>query len=84
MALAELIVMLGAPLAYLLGNGLYKRIVYGAFPVSHAVGMAATAALAAAAPRLDLLAMNVLTTAAILAVAAWDTYRSRAAVPAGA
>jgi hypothetical protein len=46
--------------------------------------MAATAALAAAAPRLDLLAMNVLTTAAILAVAAWDTYRSRAAVPAGA
>jgi len=84
MALAELIVMLGAPLAYLLGNGLYKRIVYGAFPLSHAVGMAAAAALAAAAPRLDLLAMNVLTTAVILAVAAWDTYRSRAAVPAGA
>ena len=84
MDLPTVIVMIGAPLAYLLGNGLYKRIVYGAFPASHAVGMGATAALAAGTPMLDLLTMNILTTAVILAVAAWDTYRSRAGVVARA
>lgn len=75
--LAGALVMIGAPIAYLLGNGLYKRVVYGAFPMSHVAGLVATAALAGAVAALDLLTMNVLTTAVILAVAAWDTYRTR-------
>lgn len=82
MDLPALIVMVGAPIAYLAGNGLYKRIVYGSFPVSHVVGVLAVAALLPAAAMLDLLTMNMLTTPVILAVAAWDTYRTRAAVPA--
>lgn len=77
MDLAELIVMAGAPILYLVGNGLYKRVVYGVFPFSHIVGVLAAAALLVLASRLDLLAMNTLTTLVILAVAAWDTYRKR-------
>ena len=78
MDLAELIVMVGAPVAYLLGNGLYKRIVYGRFPLSHIAGLLAALALIAIASKLDLLTMNVLTSIVIIGVAAFDTRTSRA------
>jgi low temperature requirement protein LtrA len=77
LGLAERIVMIGAPVAYLLGNGLYKRIVYGRFPLSHGVGLLASLALVALAPWADLLAMNVLTSVMIIGVAAWDTCGTR-------
>ena len=78
MAPAELIVMVGAPVAYLLGNGLYKRIVYGRFPMSHIAGLIASAVLIALAPTLDLLTMNVLTSVIVIGVAVSDTRSSRA------
>lgn len=77
--LAALAVTIGAPVAYYVGNGLYKRIVYGAFPASHAAGIVATLLLLAAASSLDLLGLNVATTVILLAVAVWDTRRRRAA-----
>lgn len=75
--LSNTIVMAGAPIAYLLGNGLYKRVVYGRFPPSHLIGMLAALGLALAAPLLDLLLFNLLTTVLILAVAGWDNGRSK-------
>jgi low temperature requirement protein LtrA len=77
LGLAETIVMVGAPVAYLLGNGLYKRIVYGRYPLSHGAGLLASLALVALAPWADLLTMNVLTSVVIIGVAAWDTCRTR-------
>jgi low temperature requirement protein LtrA len=79
--LSNTLVMAGAPVAYLLGNGLYKRVVYGRFPVSHALGVLASLMLALAAPMLDLLTMNALTTVVVLAVGGWDHLRAR---PVGA
>jgi low temperature requirement protein LtrA len=76
------IVMAFAPIAYLLGNGLYKRVVYGRFPPSHLLGALAAALLGAAAPALDLLTMNTLTTVVILAVAGWNSSRMRSRQPA--
>lgn len=48
-------------------------------PCAAATAARPSSALAAGASWLDLLTMNVLTTAVILAVAAWDTRRTRAA-----
>jgi len=71
------IVMLGAPIAYLAGNGIYRRIVYGSFPPSHVAGVVVIGALLAAAAEVDLLTMNALTAIVMLGVAAWDTLRGR-------
>jgi len=77
--LPEIIVMAGAPIAYLLGNGLYKRVVYGRFPPSHLLGVLAACVLGALGASLDLLTTNILTTVLIACVASWDSARLRSA-----
>jgi low temperature requirement protein LtrA len=77
LGLSVIIVMLGAPIAYLVGNGVYRRIVYGSFPASHVAGAIGVAALLAIAAYVDLLTMNALTTLVMLGVAAWDTLHAR-------
>lgn len=67
------IALIGAPLLYLLGNAIYKKVVYGRYPVSHLAGAALLALLAAFATRTDLLVLNALTTVVLLIVAVWDT-----------
>ncbi len=67
-----LAVLAGGPALYLFGNALYKRIVYGAFPLSHWLGMGALAVLALFAGRLEVLAVGALTTAILVLVAAWS------------
>lgn len=61
--------VLGAgPAIYLLGSAVYKKVVYGAVPISHAMGVMALALLVPVAYFANMLAMGWLTTAVMLAV----------------
>lgn len=77
MALKYLLVLIGGPLLFLLGNGLYKRAVYGAFPRSHVAGVALLLLATALAPRLDLLMLNALSTVLLAVVGAMETLARR-------
>jgi low temperature requirement protein LtrA len=67
---------LAGPALYILGNILFKRVVYGSFPLSHLVGMALLGLLVAAAPFVAPLAFAAATTLVLVIVATWET-RSR-------
>lgn len=73
-------VLAGGPLIYLLGNALFKRVVYGRFPRSHVIGMGALLVLLPLMPALNLLAAGALTTTVIVAVTAWEA-RARRQLP---
>ncbi|AYF00165.1 low temperature requirement protein A [Paracoccus yeei] len=66
-----LILALG-PILYLAGSAIYKRIVFGAVPVSHVAGAALLAALIPVLLRTDLLAAGWLTSAVMLGVGLWE------------
>jgi low temperature requirement protein LtrA len=68
--------LIGGPALYLFGNGLYKRVVYGNFPLSHLGGLILLAVLLPVAWLTDLLMVGGLTTLILLVVAVWET-RSR-------
>ncbi|HEY1997385.1 low temperature requirement protein A [Paraburkholderia sp.] len=69
--------LLGGPAIYVVGNALYKRVVYGRFPLSHWVGLALLALVAPFAFRTDLLMTGGLTTAVMIIVAAWESISRR-------
>lgn len=71
------VVLIGGPLIYLLGNALFKRVVYGDFPRSHAIGMAALLLLAPLMPGMNLLAAGALTTTVMVVVTVWESYARR-------
>jgi low temperature requirement protein LtrA len=75
--------LIGGPAIYIVGNGLYKRIVYGWFPLSHWVGLGALAAIAPFAFRTDLLMTGGLTTAVMIVVAVWESVSRRGAARTG-
>lgn len=56
---------------YLIGNALYKRVVYGSFPISHLAGIVLQAALVPAFFFMDLLTAGILGTALLLVVTIW-------------
>ncbi|HEY0200526.1 MAG TPA: low temperature requirement protein A, partial [Burkholderiaceae bacterium] len=66
---AYVAVLVAGPAIYLLGSAIYKKVVYGAVPMPHAVGVLALAALVPVGYMVDLLAMGWLTTIVLLAVA---------------
>jgi low temperature requirement protein LtrA len=70
-------VLVGGPLVYLLGNALFKRVVYGRFPLSHVIGMGALLALWPVLPSVSLLAAGALTTAVMVLVTVWAAYYRR-------
>lgn len=70
--MAYALTLCGGPAIYLLGSAVYKRVVYGALPVSHLAAALALAALLAIAPFTDLLAMGWLTTLVMMATGLWD------------
>lgn len=80
------VVLAGGPLLYLWGNALFKRVVYGRFPRSHAVGMLALLVLLPLMPAVNLLAAGTLTTTVVVLVTAWEAALARrlAAVRPGA
>ena len=70
-------VLIGGPGLYLLGNAIYKRIVYRRFPLSHLAGLAMLAVLTPFAWMTDLLMVGGLTTLIMLIVATWEALSRR-------
>jgi low temperature requirement protein LtrA len=70
-------VLIGGPGLYLLGNSIYKRIVYRRFPLSHLAGLAMLAALTPFAWLTDLLMVGGLTTLIMVVVAGWEAKSRR-------
>jgi low temperature requirement protein LtrA len=69
-SLGAALVTLGGPALYLIGNGIFRRMLAPKFPPSHLLGLVLLAALAVAAPYLNLLALAGATTATVVIVAA--------------
>ena len=69
---AQVAILLAGPAIYLLGSAIYKRVVYGALPVSHLVGVLMLLALVPVAFVADLLVMGWLTTVVVLVVSFWE------------
>ena len=84
MTAAAAATLIGGPALYLLGGALYKRVVYGAWPPSHLLGIAALAVLLPFAFATDLLMIGGLTTLVMLGVALWEARRARRGVPLAA
>ncbi len=60
--------LLGGPAAFLLGNGIFRRLLHPRFPPSHIYGLAVLALFAVLAPWCDLLALSGGVLAALLVV----------------
>lgn len=71
----QIAVLLAGPAIYLLGSAVYKRVVYGAVPVSHLAGVLMLLALVPVSSVADMLAMGWLTTVVVLVVSFWDARR---------
>jgi low temperature requirement protein LtrA len=69
--------LIGGPVLYLLGNGWYKRVIYGNFPLSHLAGLGLLALLFPVAWLTDLLMVGGLVTVILIIVAAWETVSRR-------
>jgi low temperature requirement protein LtrA len=69
-------VLVAGPALYLLGNAVYKKVVYGRFPLSHLAGLGTLAILTPLVFATDLLMTAGLTTVLLVVVAAWES-RSR-------
>ena len=65
---------IGGPTLYLFGNLLFKWTFYGRAPLSHLIGLALLAVLAAFAPLLDPLPLAIGTTLVLIVVAAWEHF----------
>jgi low temperature requirement protein LtrA len=75
---ASAAVLIGGPLCYLIGNVLYKKAVYGRFPLSHLAGLAALLMLAPLSYLTDLLMVGALAAAVLVGVAVWEGRSRRA------
>ncbi len=73
MTTTYVITLLAGPAIYLVGNALYKKIVYGTVPRSHVAGLAALAILFPFAYATDLLMIGALTTVIMLVVGFWES-----------
>jgi low temperature requirement protein LtrA len=69
--------VIGGPVLYLLGNGIFKRLTARWFPLSHMVGLGACGVTVPAAPYCTPLVLSLITTAILIAVAAWETISLR-------
>ncbi len=69
--------LIGGPAIYTFGNAIYKRVVFGRFPLSHLAGLVALGILAPLARLTDLLMVSGLTTAILVGVASWEALSRR-------
>jgi low temperature requirement protein LtrA len=76
-ALHGALLILG-PAIYVLGNGIYKQVVYRRFPLSHVAGLVLLAMLAPLAMLTDLLMISGLAAVVLAVVAAWEGCARRA------
>jgi low temperature requirement protein LtrA len=77
--MTEAALLTGGPALYIIGNGLYKRVVYGWFPLSHWIGLALFALMTPLALHTDLLMAGALTTGVMIVVAIWESISRRSA-----
>lgn len=68
-----LIACVGGPFIYVLGNLLFKRVVFGQYAHSHIVGLSVLALLAATAIWMTPVALSLATTTILVIVGAWET-----------
>jgi low temperature requirement protein LtrA len=68
------LMLLGGPALYLLGNGVFRRMLHPRFPPSHLVGLALFAALALLSPVLTLLELAWSICAALVAVILFSAF----------
>jgi low temperature requirement protein LtrA len=80
---AAISVIVGGPLIYLLGNAIFKRVVYGWFPPSHIAGAILLALLVPTAFFFDRLVAGALASAILIFVATWQS-QHRPVMPARA
>jgi len=76
-SLTTALLLLGGPFIYLLGNALYKRVIYGWIPLSHLIGIGFLILIASFAFKTDLLMVGGLTTLTMIVVAAWESISRR-------
>lgn len=76
-ATAQIAGLLAGPAIYLLGSAIYKKIVYGAIPQSHMVGVLMLLALIPVAFATNMLLIGWLTTVILLVVNFWEIYLLR-------
>lgn len=69
--------LIGGPALYLLGNGIYKTVVYARFPLSHVAGLVLLTALAPVSYVTDNLMVGGLTTLIMMLVAVWESVSRR-------
>jgi low temperature requirement protein LtrA len=72
-----LAVLIGGPMAYLLGNGIYKTVVYRRFPYSHTIGLALLTVLIPFAYLTDQLMISGLTTVILIVAAIQESVSRR-------
>lgn len=77
MNLTLVIVLISGPAIYLIGNTLYKRIIYGHYPLSHLVGLVILAILIPISFMTDLLMVGILTTLVLVMVAIWSSIKRK-------
>ncbi|AIY41828.1 putative transmembrane protein [Collimonas arenae] len=73
----SLAVLIGGPMVYLLGNGIYKTVVYRWFPFSHMIALAALAILIPFAYLTDQLMISGLTTVILIVAAIQESVSRR-------
>jgi len=73
----SVLVMVGGPAMFLIGNSLYKWIIYGRPPLSHLLGIAAMGIVAVASLHTDHLMASGLTTVLLVIAAAWEAHSRR-------
>ncbi|MFD2184308.1 low temperature requirement protein A [Rhodoplanes azumiensis] len=76
--------VIGGNALFLLGNLLFKRILFGRPALSHMIGLGLLALLAPAAVLMSPLALAAAGNLVLIVVAAWETWSLRDAVEAGA
>lgn len=67
-------VLLSGPVVYILANAIYKRLVYGRYPLSHLIGIFGFILLIPIMFLTDLLMINTLEAIILIAIATWDSY----------
>jgi len=73
----SLLVLIAGPALYLLGNAVYKKVVYRRLPLSHLAGLVLLALLAAFGYVTDLLMVGGLAAAILILTAAWESCSRR-------
>ena len=80
--LTQRLALVGGPAVYLLGSVLYRRVVYGAVPVTHLAGVAMLALLLLLLDRTDLLTLTWATTLVMATVGLVENRMRRQGSPA--